>query len=71
MILSTSIWVAMSGRWVAKSGRWVAKLVERLLVTAALWIRKIQNGHNGQHTVARQKKKKKNILRLYTEHVGE
>jgi len=46
--------------------RWVAKLVARLAVNAALWVRNqtslknIQNGRHrkwsGQHTLARQKK---------------
>jgi hypothetical protein len=32
-------WVAKIGRWVAKIGRWVDKLVARLLITPALWVR--------------------------------
>jgi hypothetical protein len=59
-------WVAKLKRWVAQLGRWVAKLVARLLVTAALWVRiqtslkKYKMGEkrhrSGQHTLARQKK---------------
>ncbi len=33
-------WVAKSGRRVVKIGRWEAELVARMLVKAALWVRK-------------------------------